>query len=61
MYRILIQRDKKVLGVLERTFDSSEEIDAYIDAHYPDCFYSTEFVDTARVNEWVRKFGILPQ
>jgi len=56
-YSVLLQKDKKALGVLKKQFTSSGEIDDYIDTNYPNYFYSRDFTDSDRVKEWIKKFG----
>jgi len=57
MYKVLIQKNKKALGVLPQTFKSTSEIDDHVDKHFPGHFYAQDFAGSDRVKSWMKKHG----
>lgn len=57
MYKVLLQKGKKALGVLPQTFKTQDEIDDHIDKHYPNHFIAKDFEGSERHKSWVAKHG----
>lgn len=49
----------KAVGVISKTFNSSSEINEYMDTYYPNDFYAHDFTESNRVKEWKKKFGVI--
>lgn len=57
MYRILLQKNKKALGVLPYIFESTSEINDFMDRYFDGYFYSTDFAGSEKVKTWLSEFG----